>query len=237
MLLQSLISIIGPLTSWEFVQPEPVPTICILRRMLRKPLSTFALPWNHYNPSKALPEELTFELLDGNEKKIGSLVYNKVNFLKGSELTTPWGKVEIAFKRSWKNGPTISLNERELVKFDVHMLKKNAVLTFSNNVTMIFVPRKGFKNDLEFFGDQGYFGIFQEKGELPESMPSKEPQLTKDEIKMLPKDQRPRSIVGRKYTQFRIKSSGVLPVKLEDVVAALVIFASFGCLVDEIPTG
>jgi len=215
------------------MHPEPAPTICILRRMKRKPLSMWA--WSAYNPSKALPQELRFDLLDKDVRNIGTLAYTKVNFFKGSELSTPWGPAKLAFE-TWKGGLKISLNERELVKLDSHLFSKRMKLIFSTGAMMVFVPRKGFKNDLEFYGDNGYVGIFEEKGVLQEGFLGSQPQLTKDEIKVLPKDQRPKSIETREYRQFRLKASGELPVRLEEATAAMMIFASFGCLVEEIPS-
>jgi len=206
----------------------------ILRRMKRKSLSPWA--WARYTPAKALPHELTFDLLDSNEKKIGVLAYTEINmgprnFRKGTELTTPWGKARITFGESLTSGPDISLNDRHLASLKAYLLKKKFELVFPDH-TMILTPTKWSKNDLEYFGDRGYLGVYEEKGVLPEGITTFR-ELNKDEIRTLPKDQRPRSIESRDFVQYRVKVSGDLPVKLDDVVAALMIYASFSCIMDE----
>lgn len=213
------------------VLPEVARTVCILRRMHRKALSRWG--WSHYTPFKAQPQELEFGLLDDAERQTGSITYTQYKMTKG-ELNTPWGRARIAYGKSWTSGPIVTLNDREYVRMKVHPLKKTVELTFRNGTVMVFSASKGWKNDLEYIDDKGFVGIYEEKGQVPDGPPT-EPRLTKDEIKMLPKDQRPRSIEAKEYTQFRLKTSGSLPIALEEVKVSLMILTSWVILMDEVP--
>jgi hypothetical protein len=213
------------------MEPDETSTDCILRRMKRKSFSGWA--WNVYNPTKALPEELRFDLLDGHGRNIGQITYTKITLLKGSEMTTPWGaaRIDVGMK-----GTRVFLGDRELAQFGGHLLKKEMELVFPSGQRMPFTPKKGYKNDIEYSDGKGFIGVYEEKGTLPEGDPGMKPQMTKEDVKMLPKDQRPHSIETRDYVQYSIKSWGTMPVKKEDLIAALAIFASFGCIVGEIPS-
>ncbi len=200
--------------------------------MHRKTLSIWA--WKAYTPKNAQPHELKFELLDGAEKPIGALSYTKYEITKG-DLSTPWGPARIAYGKSLMSGPIVTLNDSEFVKMEVHPLKKKIELVFPSGTMMVLSAKKGKKNDLEFLDDKGFLGIYEEKGTLPETFAT-EPRLSKDEIRMLPKDQRPRSMETREYTQVRLKTSGELPVRLEEVKIALMILTSWVKLLDEVPT-
>lgn len=206
-------------------------TVCILRRMKRESLGHFI--WNEYNPSKALPEELRFDLLDENERQTGQLVCNNYSILKGVEFSTPWGPAIVNFS---KGGFQLSLGGKELAHIVEKgmVLKKGLELAFLNGVKMGFKPRKGFPNDVEFSDGVGSVGIFEESGVLPAGHPGLRVQMTKEEIKRLPRRERPRSIESRDYVQFRVMTWGKLPVDQEQVVAALIIFACFGRLIDEV---
>jgi hypothetical protein len=200
--------------------------------MRRKSLSMWA--WSAYNPSTVLPEEVKFDLLDKNERSIGTLVYTKFKFFKEAELSTPWGPARLAFE-TLKGGLRIFLNEKELAMLDNHLSKGRAELTFSTGPKMVIVAEGGAKNNLELHDDRGSIGVFEEKGVLPKGIPGGRPQFTRDEAKMLPRDQRPKSIETREYRQFRLSTSGVLPVRLEDAVAAMMILVSYACLIEESP--
>jgi len=213
------------------MEPNEASTNCILRRMKRKSLSGWA--WNVYNPTKALPEELRFDLHDEHGWNIGQITYTKITLLKGSEMTTPWGGARIDVGRG---GTGISLGGKELVQLTGHFFKKEVELVFPSGQKMPFTPRKGYKNDIECSDGKGFIGVYEETGTLPEGDPGMKTQMTKEDVKMLPKDQRPRSIETRDYVQYSIKSWGTIPAKKEDLIAALAIFASFGCIVGETPT-
>ena len=107
------------------MEPDETSTDCILRRMKRKSFSGWA--WNVYNPTKALPEELRFDLLDGHGRNIGQITYTKITLLKGSEMTTPWGaaRIDVGMK-----GTRVFLGDRELAQFGGHLLKKEMELVF-----------------------------------------------------------------------------------------------------------
>jgi len=206
-------------------------TICILRRMKRQSIGHWA--WNAYNPSKALPEELRFDLLDEKEKHIGQFVFGRIRVLKGVDLSTPWGPATIDWP---KGGARISLGGRELVRLDSSFFKKTVNLKFPDGTTMAFNMKKRTSNDIEFSDGKGSVGLFEESGVVPVGHPGMKVQMTKEEIKMLPKKERPRSIESREYVQYRVMTWGTIPVKSDDIVAALTIFACFGRILDEIPT-
>lgn len=94
----------------------------------------------------------------------------------------------------------------------------------------------GRRSDIEYADDKGFISVAEEEGRLNAPPAGRPLPLTPNEIKALPWDQRPRSTETLEYIQYRIKTSGVLPVPQDDLVAALTMFASFGRLVSEIPS-
>jgi len=205
--------------------------VLIVRRMKRMPLGWVYL----YDRTKAGPDELKFSLLDENEKSIGRLTFTKFATIRAKEtlLNTPWGECSI---ESVKGGVRLVTGGRELATIKMGLFKKEMEIVFPNSGGMVFHPIKGNKNDIEFSDGKGSVAVFEEKGSLPEGTPGPRPHLTKDEIKMLPKDQRPRSIETRDYVQYRIVTTGIVPVKQEDLEAALAVFASYGCIAGEMTT-
>jgi hypothetical protein len=199
--------------------------------MKRQSLGHWA--WNSYNPAKALPDELRFDLLDGNEKHMGQFVFGKIRVLKGVDISTPWGPAAIDWP---KGGIRITLAGRELVRLDSAFFKKTVNLKFPDGTTLTFNMKKRTSNDIVFSDGKGSVGFFEESGVLPIGHPGLKVQMTKEEIKRLPKHERPRSIESREYVQYRVMTWGTLPVKLDDLVAALTIFACFGRILDETPT-
>jgi len=189
--------------------------------------------WKAYTPLKAQPDELKFQLLDESERQTGSIAYASYRATKG-ELSSPWGQARIAYGKGLMSGPIVTLNDKQFISMGIHPLKKKIELTFADGRMIVFGLRKGSKNDIEFLDDKGFIGLYEEKGALPDGASSM-PQLTKDEVEMLQKDQRPRSIETRKFTQVRLKTSGELPVSLEEIKIALMIVTSWVMLADEIP--
>lgn len=212
------------------MESEGVRTVYILRRMKRKSIGHWA--WNAYNPLKALPEELRYDLLDEREKVIGEITYGKASILKGVNLTTPWGPARIEWP---KMNVKISIGDKELVRFDMSWLGGKTDLIFQENVVMQFKRVKGRRNDVEFADGKGSVSFTEEEGTLPQGHPELRIQMTKEEIIRLPKADRPLSIETSDYVQYRIVISGIIPVKNEDIVAALAIFAGFSLLLDEAP--
>jgi len=216
------------------MQPEDARTVCILRRMKRRSLSAWA--WSSYDPTKARPEELRFDILDERDRTTGQITYEKLGiaFMKMSEsrLRTPWGEGTI----SYEGGLHIGLGGRELFAMKGSLLKKGFELVSPSGIRLVFHPLRGRKNDIEYQDETGYIAVFEEKGQLASAPPGRPLPLTKDEVKALPKEERPRSVETLEYVQYRIKVLGALPVSQEDVVASLAMFASFGCLIEEIPS-
>lgn len=216
------------------MQPEDARTVCILRRMKRKALGPWL--WSSYDPTKALPEELRFDILDERERITGQLAFDKleIRFMKvgDSVVRTPWGEGTIG----WKDGMRITLRGRELFVMSGSLLKKGFQLTSQLGVTLTFHQVRGRRNDIEYSDEKGYVAVLEEKGRLTAPPPGRPLPLTAQELKALPKDQRPRSVESLDYVQYRIKVSGSLPVPQEDLVAALAMFASFGCLISEMPS-
>lgn len=208
-------------------------TVCILRRMKRKALGMW--PWSGYDPTKAIPEELRFDVMDERERLTGQLEYDKlqIKFMRigESKLRTPWGEGTI----SWKDGMRITLGGRELFVMSGSLLKKGFKLTSPLGITLTFHSLRGRPNDIEYSDERGYIAVTEEKGRLTVPPPGRPLPMTSQELKALPKGRRPRSIESLDYVQYRIKVSGSLPVPQEDIVAALAMFASFGCLVSEMP--
>lgn len=216
------------------MQPEDARTVCILRRMKRKPLGHWL--FSRYSPLRALPEELRFDILDERERITGRIEYDKleVRFMKigDSVLRTPWGEGTVG----WKDGMRITLRGRELFVMSGSLLKKGFQLTSPLGVTLTFHPVRSRRNDIEYSDGRGYIAVIEEKGRLTTPPPGRPLSMTTQELKALPKDRRPSSVESLEYVQYRIKVSGSLPVPQEDLVAALAMFASFGCLIEEIPS-
>jgi hypothetical protein len=204
-----------------------------LRRMKRKSLGMW--PWTGFNPTKARPEELRFEVLDGNKRPIGQLVCQKFELRLRSpkiNMNTPWGDGRIEYS---KEGPRVFINDRELAELKSYMLKGRADFVFPDGMVMRFDKVKGRRNDIAYTGADGRVGFFEEEGSLPDGARNRPIPMTPEEIKALPKEDRPRSVETNDYVQYRIDVAGTLPVKEEDIVRALCIFASFGRLMDELP--
>ncbi len=217
------------------MEPGGARTLCILRRMKRKSLGMWSL--TGYDPTKARPEELRFHMLDERERVIGHLAYAKLGIrfmkLEDSFLSTPWGEGIIS---SSKEGVRILLNGRELFLMKGSLLRGGFSLLSPTGANMVFRPIKGGRNDMVYSDGSGYFSVSEEMGRLPAPPPGRPLELTKEEIRRLPKEERPRSVESLEYVQYRFRVSGILPVEEDDLVAALVMFASYGCLIGEIPT-
>jgi hypothetical protein len=211
---------------------EPKMTV-ILRRMKRKGVSS--LPWAPFNPKKASPDELTFELLDAGQRTTGKIVVTKFSVRPtsiGLTANTPWGQADLRYT---KEGPRIYINEREIALFRSYMLKGRAEFVFPDGTIMKFDKVKGRRNDIVYSGQDGRVGIFEERGTLPDGARARPISLSKDEIKMMPKEDRPRSVETDDYVMFRIEVEGKTPVNQEDIIIALSVVACFGRLIEEIP--
>ena len=216
------------------MDPGGARTVCIVRRMKRRHLSLFTL--RPYDPTKAGPDELRFDVFDDRERITGQLAYNKlgIRFMKteDSTVSTPWGEGTI---RTSKEGVRILLNGRELFLMGGSLLKRGFELTSPTGVKLLFHPIKGKRNDIEYADDRGYISVVEEQGRFSAPPPGHALQPTKEEIKSMPKDSRPRSVESLEYVQYRIKMAGLLSVSQDELVAALAMFASYGCLMTEIP--
>jgi hypothetical protein len=206
-------------------------TVTILRRIKRKSIGMWT--WNAYQPMKALPEENSFDLLDEREKIIGKIVYGKMRLRAGAEVSTPWGPAKIEWP---KLKVKILLNGEELARIDMTMLGKKSDFVFRDGAVMQFNQVKGRRNDILYTDLNGFVSFTEEQGTLPEGHPELGVQMTKEEIKRLPKSERPHSIATHNYVQYRITTEGLLPVSSHDIVATLMIFAGFMRLLDEAPS-
>ena len=206
-------------------------TVTILRRIKRTSLGHWA--WNAYQPAIARPEENRFDLLDEHGKVIGEVTYGKMGLRKGAEVTTPWGPAKIEWP---KLKVRILLNDEELVRLDMTLLGRKADFVFKDGIVMQFNQIKGSRVDIQYSDGNGFVSFEEENGTLPEGHAELRVQMTKEEIKRLPKGERPRSIETRDYVQYRITTQGALPVERDDVIAALTIFAGFMRLMDESPS-
>jgi len=205
-------------------------TVRILRRMKRKSISHW--PWKIYEPAKGLPEELAFNLIDENERIVGEIIYGKASLLKGVDVTTPWGLAKVEWP---KLKVRISLAGQELVRFDMSWLGGKTDFIFRDGVVMQFTQIKGRRCDIEYSAGKGSASFCEEEGTLYQGYPGLKVQMTEEEIKRLPKGDRPKSVETRDYVQYRITIDGTLPVKNDEVVAALAILAGFLRLMDEAP--
>jgi len=205
-------------------------TVRILRRMKRKSISH--RPWNVFEPAKALPEELRFDLIDENERIVGEIIYGKASLLRGVDVTTPWGQAKVEWP---KLKVRISLAGQELVRLDLSWLGGKTDFIFRDSMVMQFTQTKGRRCDIEYSAGKGSVNFCEEQGTLPQGQPGLKVQMTEEEIKRLRKCDRPKSVETRDYVQYRITIDGTLPVKNDEVVAALVILAGFLRLMDEAP--
>lgn len=174
--------------------------------------------------------------MDDRERPIGSIEYSRlpIRFMKLGDTTleTPWGEGLI---RNAKTGVTIVLDGRELCVMGGSIAKGGFGLITPKGVRIMFSPVFGRRNDIEFSDGNGYISVNEEVGRLP-APPSGSPlPLSRKEVRQMPKDQRPTSIETLDYVQYRIKAGGTLPVPQQDLVAALAMFASYSCLIREVP--
>src|SRR4030042_320594 len=156
--------------------------VCIVRRMKRRHLSLFTL--RPYDPTKANPDELRFDVFDDRERITGQLAYKKlgIRFMKteDSSMSTPWGEGTI---RTSKEGVRILLNGRELFLMGGSLLKRGFELTSPTGVKLLFHPIKGKRNDIEYSDDRGYISVVEEQGRFSAPPPGHALQPTKEEIK------------------------------------------------------
>lgn len=206
-------------------------TPLVVRRMKRQSLATWPW-WKAYDPTMAPPDELRFEVMEEDERKLGEIVFTKFRVFGTSTLKTPWGEGSLESHI----GTRVIISGRVLASFESHFIGgKRIVATFSNGTEMVFNSRKGHKDDVEYSDGKAYAGIFVEDGALPEGARNRTLALTKDEIKRLPRRERPRSIETEDYTQFRIVLEGNLPVERKDITSSLAILVSYALLMKEIP--
>lgn len=189
--------------------------------------------WSAYDPTKALPEELRFDMLNASESRIGQILYTEFKPFKISRASTPWGEAELKWG---KEGVVLRLNNREFARINTYLLKSKVELCFPNGKVLGFRPEKGRNADMDYSDGIGSVTVREENGDLPIGQTSQSLQMTKEEVKRMPKDQRPRSVETGKYTQYRISVSGTLPVKHQDILIALSLSASYLRLITETPT-
>lgn len=210
------------------VEPK---TVAILRRMMRKSIGFWS--WNAFGPSKAAPEELRFDLLDGNSRLVGNLVCTEFPTSHSPKyaVKTPWGEGRIEFSRGAAH---ISLNSQELGALRASSSKNRVEFVSPRGAIMEFDRTKGRGDDLIHSSEDWYMGFFAEAGTLPENAQNRRMAVTRDEIKALPKKDRPRSIETNNYVQYRIDVGGALPIRQDDIVRALCIFVTYRRIVHEL---
>lgn len=212
------------------MEPRGSKTILVVRRRKRK--SLVAWPWKVYDPTVAPSAELRFEVMEENERKVGEIVFTKFRVFGTSTLNTPWGEGSVESSV----GTKILISGRVLASFKSHIIGgEKLVATFSNGTEMVFNSRSGHKDDVEYTDGKAYAGIFVENGALPQGARDRTIELTKDEIKRLPRRERPRSTETGVYTQYRIVLEGNPAVERKDITSSLAILVSFAQLMREIP--
>jgi len=209
------------------MDPGELRTVCILRRMRRESISR--LPWKLYNPWKATPEERRFDVLSPDERLIGNIVCTKMD-LNGTSLTTPWGEARVNVTR---RGTQVAVDRKELVSIGGRLSKSGMDLKFHSGPVMRFRPVKGKRNDIEFSDGGGLVWVQEETGTIQRHQIGDALRLTREEIMMLPKRDRPRTAESSRYVQYRIMTMGKLPIGQDDLVKALTILATQGCLLTE----
>lgn len=202
-------------------------TVWILRRMRRKSISR--LPWKLYNPRKATAEERRFDMFGPDGRFLGQIVCTDLGFRKSS-MTTPWGPATTEFE---KGGSHIYLGGKELVRLGAGVFRSGMTLTFPSGVSMTFRPVRGKKNDIEFSDENSMVWVQEETGRLEDLGRGTPLQPTKEDIMMMPKRERLRSVESNEYFQLRFMTMGRLPVPQDEVLRALTIYAVWGCLIDE----
>ncbi|MBN1677955.1 MAG: hypothetical protein JW880_05390, partial [Candidatus Thermoplasmatota archaeon] len=175
-----------------------------------------------------------FDILDDRERITGQIAYDKLEFrfmkVGDSVVRTPWGDGTVG----WKDGMRVTLRGRELFAMSGSLLKTGFQMTSPLGTELTFHPIRGRKNDIQYIDEKGYIAVLEEKGQLTAPMPGRPLPLTPQELKAIPKDRRPHSVESLDYIQYRIKVAGTLPAPQEDIVAALAMFSSFGCLLREV---
>lgn len=202
--------------------------LCVLRRFTRGSYSR----WSGFNPEKALPQELRFDLLDGNETKTGEIHYISFKTGKGSLVEAPWGQTKIYPKYRLKSTESIEIQGRPVAEVHFSPLKNDVVFTFANGTVMKF-DAKIIRDDMKYSGETGTVEVKAETGRI-ESGNTASARLSKDELRNLAKDERPRSYENDPYRQWRLICSGIIPVDKRDVMVALVMYMSELELVAEV---
>ena len=212
------------------MEPRGSRITLLVRRRKRHSLVNW--PWRIYDPTMAPSDELRFEVVEENERKVGEIVFTKFRVFGTSTLNTPWGEGSVVSHV----GTEVLISGRVLASFKSHILGGERLeATFSNGAKMTFNSRSGHKGDVEYTDDKAYAGIFVEEGTLPEGALNRTLGLTKDEIKRLPRRERPRSTETGAYTQYKIVLEGNPPAERKDITSSLAILVSFTQLMMEIP--
>jgi len=202
--------------------------LCILRRFTRRSYSR----WSAFNPEKALPQELRFDLLDGNEKKTGEIRFVSFKTGKGSLVDAPWGQTKIYPKHRLKSTESIEIQGRPVAEVHFSPLKNDVVFTFANGTAMKF-DAKIIRADMKYSGETGTVEVKAETGRI-ETGNTASTRLSKDGLRNLAKDERPRSYENDSYRQLRLLCSGIIPVDERDVMVAIVMYMSEIELVSEL---
>jgi len=218
------------------VEPEEGRIVCVLRRYGRKSLSQFWSGWK--NRGYAVPEERVFHILENPGRRTGQIVYTEFRSARIGEANTPWGEATITLEegilRTGERGfLKIVLGDRPVATVKLGLLKYT--LTFSGQLTMDFKWKKD--GGSAYTGETGTVVIREEEGLCSDSERRPSSPLSKNELKKIPKERRPRSADSNRYTQDTIRVSGILPVDEDDLVFTLAMLISEEMLEYETATG
>lgn len=200
--------------------------LCVLRRYKRKPLSRFAASSKY-----RIPEERAFDITAPTQKMAGRIVYTEDGGGRSGKATTPWGTTTISleggFLRNGRRGFLMIVLEGRTVA-NVKPGISRLHFSFPERTEITFDWLKEALVQYSYRGEACSVTIAEEEGEdLKRALPFPP---SKDLLKGLPKEDRPRTTETNHYTQYTIRKSGTVPIDERDLIVVLSMYLSWDLL-------
>ncbi len=221
----------GAIALYESMAQQIVPSnqvLLILRRYQRKEFSTWQVSHRY-----RIPQERVFYILDEGRKKSGEIVYTAIGpGGRSGTAATPWGQATISIEGGLRKGRRgyyeIRLSERVISKVFPGITSPRFSFPGAPEMSFIWLKKVGVL--YTFQNESCEVTVSVAKGDDTHRVMTP---ISKDELKALPKEDRPSSNETNHYTEFTIRSSGTLPISAIDLTVSLALYLSWDLLAEE----
>ncbi len=184
---------------------------------------------------KSSPEERRFEILGGEFKKTGPLVWTSMKWersrhsrgrlhivLLGGEASTPWGPAafsEVQDTGAFSLGTSthwVTCGVRDVAMVTDHLTRCDFVFPQAGTVSL----RKHKEHSMKFDGDSSAMSVSQEEGSVLRTVDP-----TSSSYEPVSKESRPKH-----YKQWRVELSGTSPIDENDLALSLAMYLTFNHL-------